>query len=260
MNRKLLLTVLLPACIALQVAVQLFGVPAFGQSPLGEIRGVTENRSGLPLPEVQVAVHSVEEDTDRTVVSGADGTFAFENLKPGHYQLTARKEGFGSAPATMVELATGQSLHNDITLASANGSKASSEPASPTVTENSDRTSLTERERQLLDRIDRLEQRLAALEAKGAKEFTQTAAPTQPVPAAAPDRGSTQTAVATQPVPASPDKGATRTAAPTQPVLVASLDQPVGLPPAEKPNALSITPVPGTPTDAKTTPGTEPTA
>ena len=259
MNRKLLATVILPACIALQVGVQLSGVPAFGQSTFGEIRGATENRSGLPLPEVQVAVHSVEENTDRTVVSGADGTFAFENLKPGHYQLTARKEGFGSSPAATVELAAGQSLHNDITLTSPNGFKTLGEAASPTVTENSDRTSLTEREKQLLDRIDRLEQRLAALEAKGAKEPTQTAASTQPAPATPPDRGSTQTVVATQLVPAPPDKRTTPTAAPTQPVLLASLDKAAGLQPAEKPNALSITPVPGTRADAKTTPGTEPT-
>ena len=197
-------------------------------------------------------MHSVEENTDHTVVSGADGSFAFENLKPGHYQLTARKEGFGSSPAATVELAAGQSLHNDITLASPNGSKALGEPASPAVTENSDRTSLTEREKQLLDRIDRLEQRLAALEAKEVKRPTPTAASTQPAPAAAPDRGFTQTAVATQPVPASPDKRATQTAAPAQPVLVASLDKAAGLKPAEKPKAISIMPnPPGTPAAAK---------
>ena len=244
MNRKLLATVILPACIALQVAVQLSGVPAFGQSTFGEIRGVTENRSGLPLPEVQVVFHSVEEDTDRTVVSGADGTFAFENLKPGHYQLTARKEGFGSSPAATVELAAGQSLHNDITLASPNGSKALGEPASRAATENSDRTSLTEREKQLLDRIDRLEQRLAALEAKDLKRPTPTAASTQPAPAAAPDRGFTQTAVATQPVPASPDKRATQTAAPAQPVLLASLDKAAGLKPLAKPEGILNMPNP----------------
>ncbi|MBZ5668268.1 MAG: outer membrane beta-barrel protein [Acidobacteriia bacterium] len=228
MNRKLLLTVLLPACIAFQVAVQLSGAAAFGQSTFGDIRGVTRNRSGLPLPEVQVVLHSVEETTDRTVVSGSDGAFIAENLTPGHYQLTAKKEGVGSSPATTVALAAGQSLHNDITLASTNGSKASSEPSSPAVTGNSDRTSLTEREKQLLDRIDRLEQRLAAMEAKEAKEVTQASIPTQPTPMVR------------------PDKGATQAAAPAMPVLVASLDGPAALPPTENPNVLSITPMPGT--------------
>jgi hypothetical protein len=131
MNRKLLATVILPACIALLVAVQLSGVPAFGQSMFGDIRGTTRNRSGLPLPEVQVAVHSVEENTDRTVVSGADGTFAFQNLKPGRYQLTASKAGFGSSPVTNVELAAQQSFPVDMTLAAPNGPKGSTDPAAP---------------------------------------------------------------------------------------------------------------------------------
>jgi hypothetical protein len=130
MNLKLLVTVLLPACIALQVAVQLFGVPAFGQSTFGEIRGVTENRSGLPLPEVQVVVHSEEENTDRTVVSGGDGAFVVENLRPGHYQLTASKEGFQSSSVTAVEVAAGQSLRVDSTLTSLNDSQGASDPPS----------------------------------------------------------------------------------------------------------------------------------
>jgi hypothetical protein len=96
-----------------------------------------------------------------------------------------------------------------------------SELASPAVTENSDRTSPTEREKQLLERIDRLEQRLAALEAKGAKEPTQTSAPTQPV-------------------------------------LVASLDKAAGLPPAEKPNALSILPHPEAAAATKPEAGAQP--
>ena len=239
MNRKLLATVILPACIALLVAVQLSGVPAFGQSMFGDIRGTTRNRSGLPLPEVQVAVHSVEENTDRTVVSGADGTFAFQNLKPGRYQLTASKAGFGSSPVTNVELAAQQSFPVDMTLAAPNGPKGSTDPArtlgthGQLPTENPDKEPLTERERQLLDRLNQLEQRLAVLEAKKAKGATAAPIPAQPTPVAA------------------RDKGVTQAAAPATPVLVASLDGTTGLKPAEKSQALSLTPVPGTPAATK---------
>jgi len=177
MNRKLLLTVLLPACIALQVAVQLSGVRAFSQSTFGATRGVTGN-------------------------------------------------------------------------CSPNGSKALSEPASPAVTENSDRTSLTEREKQLLERIDRLEQRLAALEAKEATRPNPAAAPTLPVLASL-DKAATPAPTPTQVVVAPADKGVTKTAAPATPVLVASLDGTAGLKPAENPKALSITPMPGTAVAAK---------
>jgi hypothetical protein len=80
------------------------------------IQGITREPLGAPLAQAQVAVHSLDENTDRTVISGSDGTFLVEDLKPGHYQLTAKKQGFANAPATTVELAAGQSLHQDITL------------------------------------------------------------------------------------------------------------------------------------------------
>ena len=60
MNRKQLLTAILPACIALQVAVHVAGVTAYGQSTFGDIRGVTRNSVGDPLADVQVVLHSVE--------------------------------------------------------------------------------------------------------------------------------------------------------------------------------------------------------
>jgi hypothetical protein len=39
-------------------------------------------------------VQRLDENSERKSLSGKDDAFAFENLKPGHYQLTAIKEGF----------------------------------------------------------------------------------------------------------------------------------------------------------------------
>jgi hypothetical protein len=209
MTRKLLLGALLPACIALLIVAQLSAVPAPGESIFGNLGGVTRDITGQPLPRVQVIAHSVDPYTSRTVVSGSDGAFTVENLKPGHYQLMASKEGFVSSSGTTVELAERQNLRVEITLAALNGSKGANDPAPPpAVTENSGRTPPTEREKQLLDRIDRLEQHLAAMEAKEVKGATQTAATTDPV--------------------------------------LASLDAAGGLPPAEKGKVLSTIPTPGT--------------
>jgi hypothetical protein len=79
---------------------------------------------------VQVTAHGLDENTARIVVSGADGVFGLEYLKPGRYKLMASKEGFGSPSATSVELAAGQSLRVDITLASLNDSQGASDPPS----------------------------------------------------------------------------------------------------------------------------------
>jgi hypothetical protein len=177
------------------------------------------------------------------LASDSEGAFVVENLEPGQYELTAKKEGFTSSPAITVELAAQQSLRVDITLALQDGSNGSVPPAASVspfmnsthggtanagappaagagsqgqlVAQNSGNAPLTEREKQLLDRIDRLERRLAAMEAREAKVGVATTSPTQPQ------------------------------------VLLVSLQPAVGLPPAEKPKELAILPTPGTPAAVK---------
>jgi hypothetical protein len=78
------------------------------------IHGTTRGAGGTPLASVKVLIHGG--DTDRTVVSGDDGVFFVDNLKPGRYELTANKEGAESSPATTVEVAAQQNLAVDVTL------------------------------------------------------------------------------------------------------------------------------------------------
>ncbi|MGO9272331.1 MAG: TonB-dependent receptor [Terriglobia bacterium] len=196
---------------------------AYGEPKSSTIQGITREPAGQPLAHAQVVLRSVASNTDRTVISGDDGAFTVENLGPGRYELTASKEGFGASSPTAVDLGAQQSLRVDVTLALSTGSKASGDSAA--------NAPLTERERQLIDRLSRLEERLAAMEAKESKgSVTQaTAVPTGPAPTVA-----TQTA-----------------AAPSHPALVASLDPRAALPLAEKPNSVSIPPIAGTAPAAK---------
>ncbi len=109
MAHKLSLAALLPACLMLQLA--------HAQSTFGDLRGTTRDPSGLALDHAIVTVHSVEENNDRKVVSGDDGSFVVANLQPGHYELTAAKAGFEGAATVAVELSARQSLRVDLTLA-----------------------------------------------------------------------------------------------------------------------------------------------
>ncbi len=220
---------------------------ACGGATLGILRGVTRSAQGVPLSGVQVVVHSLEESTDRSIVSDGQGAFLVENLKPGRYQLTANKAGFAGSSVDTVELAPAQSLRVEMTLASPSGSKGTSDPVGvadlhrPSAAVDPDNPPLTERERQLLERIDRLEQRLAALEAKEAKAAAPIVTATQPE-ATRPESVASQTVATIRPVPASPDQRATKADAPTTPVLVASLKGATGLKPAEKPAVISALP------------------
>ena len=212
---------------------------AYGQSTLGGLHGVTRTDNGLPLPGVQVVVHSVDDNTERSVVSNDRGAFLVENLKPGRYQLAASKAGFGSSPVITVELAAQQSFLVDMTLAAPNGPKGSTDPAR-TATPASD--DIAKRVENLEKVIEQLQSELAAIKKQagiGAQAPARAATPAT-APAAAP----------TTPV-AAPDKGVIQAAAPATPVLVASLGGTVGLKPAEKSEAPSLTPAPGTPAAAK---------
>ena len=179
------------------------GAPPAGASPdatsqFGELRGVTRDSGGQPLAGVQVLAHRVDDNADRGVVSDGDGAFQVEKLKPGRYQVTAKKDGFEASPATVVQLTAQQKLQVDVTLASLNGSKpANNQGPASAVAGNAGGAQLTEREKLLLDRIDRLEQRLEAMEAKQTQATTVTAATPQP------EKGSTQAASSPQPLLAS---------------------------------------------------------
>jgi hypothetical protein len=87
-----------------------------GQSTSAALRGVAKGPAGLPVAQSQVVAHNLEDNADRAVTTGADGTFLIENLKPGHYLLTARDPGGAASPAMAVELAAGQSLNVEITV------------------------------------------------------------------------------------------------------------------------------------------------
>jgi hypothetical protein len=89
--------------------------PAVSSSP-GEVQGVTRYANGLVMPGAEVVILNGDVNIDRTVVSSSDGKFVFKNLKPGEYQLTAKKEGFGLSPTTKVVLAYGKIVTIDVPL------------------------------------------------------------------------------------------------------------------------------------------------
>jgi len=90
---------------------------AHGQSTFGSVRGTTVDQSTSPVPGTQLTLHSLDENADATTASDNDGNFLFENLKPGHYKLTATRSGFANSVVDQIDLAARQSLRVDVKLA-----------------------------------------------------------------------------------------------------------------------------------------------
>jgi hypothetical protein len=227
---------------------------AYGGTPSGVLRGDTWSAAGAPLSGVEIVVHNLGENTDRSIFSNEQGAFVLENLPPGRYQLTARKAGFASPAATTVALEPEQSVRVDLILTSPGALPGARDPApgarvqAASAGADEDNPPLTKRERELLERIDRLEQRLAILEAR---ESAPTAAPTESAETHAPaasvepllavGTGTRRARVAAGEQ--APDTGVSPSTPPSSaaanakaaPLLVASTEKPSGIKPVEKP-------------------------
>lgn len=129
---------------------------------VGSLQGVTLGPDGTPVGQVGVVIRGVGGTSERRVLSDGTGAFGALDLAPGRYEITAFKQGFASAPAVTVEIA-----QNQVAQASVGLLADTRTPASPS---KNDSQPLTDREKRLLDRIDNLEQRLAAMEAREAAE------------------------------------------------------------------------------------------
>ncbi len=168
-SRSLLAGALLPMCAAF----------LSGQTPVGLIGGVArDSASGKPVAKALIVAHHVSGGVDSTELTNTDGIFTFTHLEPGTYEVAASKDGFQKS-SVRVEVAPMRSARVELALQSMNSAAAAP---------------LTEREKMLLDRIEKLESRLAAVESKGTPapdkamvaSLSPVTAPVGPVPARTP--------------------------------------------------------------------------
>ncbi len=98
---------------ALAVLFALFcgsGLRLEAQSTFGSIRGMVQDSTGAAIPDTQITLHSIDENTDRTVKSDATGSYAFENVLANRYNIRARHDGFAETVVGGITLAARQDL------------------------------------------------------------------------------------------------------------------------------------------------------
>ena len=64
----------------------------------------------------QVVILNADVDVERSTVSAEDGSYTFKKLKPGHYQMSAKVDGYASSGIINVDVIPGQSVNSDISL------------------------------------------------------------------------------------------------------------------------------------------------
>ena len=102
--------------ITLLITASILSSSARAQSTFGSIRGIATDSSGAAIPGASVALHSVEENTDRTATTDADGSYLFNNVKPGQYVVTVACTGFSTTNISGVTLIARQDLRINATL------------------------------------------------------------------------------------------------------------------------------------------------
>jgi hypothetical protein len=120
-------------CTLLCVRVELCA-----QSTFGSIRGSALDQSGAVLPQTQIMLHNVGENTDVATVSDGAENFLFADVKPCNYRVTGAKEGFANSIVDKVELTARQEICLDqkFALAAANQQVTLTEEAVAVNTEN----------------------------------------------------------------------------------------------------------------------------
>jgi hypothetical protein len=103
--------------LLLTLALLAIPIAGFAQSA-GEIRGIVWTAEGKPFAGAEVFIHRTDENSHLTTTSGADGTFAVHDLKPGHYWVAAYsdKAQLMTESSVNLDLAAGQAAHADVTL------------------------------------------------------------------------------------------------------------------------------------------------
>jgi Carboxypeptidase regulatory-like domain/TonB dependent receptor len=102
---------------------KLWSAPLGAQSTFGSFRGEAIDATGSAIPSATIKLHGLDDNSDRQTISAQDGTFEFQNVKPGHYRIDAHKEGFADASAPDLALDARQDLRVTLTFAVASQSQ-----------------------------------------------------------------------------------------------------------------------------------------
>ena len=96
--------------------VFIFAASSHAQSTFGSIRGTAQDGSDAVLPDTQITLHSMDENTDRVVKTDAAGNYSFENVLAGRYSIHAQRDGFADTTLSGITLAARQDLRLTVTM------------------------------------------------------------------------------------------------------------------------------------------------
>jgi uncharacterized surface anchored protein len=101
------------ACL---MAILLWTSSVIGQSTFGSIVGVVKDPGEGTIAGAQITLTNLDDHALRNASADSNGAFEFVNLKPGHYQLMIRVDGFSDYKVPSLQLDARQNLRLDAAL------------------------------------------------------------------------------------------------------------------------------------------------
>ncbi len=96
---------------------------AFAQVGTGTITGTVKDDSGAVVPGAEVNVLNVETDALRITQSNGTGLYTVSGILPGHYSVSAKKQGFQATTVENLVLQVDQTAEVDLKLKVGNASQ-----------------------------------------------------------------------------------------------------------------------------------------
>ena len=90
-------------------------VVAFGQTT-GTISGTVADEKGAVIHNASVTARNIERSISRTLQTGSDGNYRFENLPVGPYEITVEATGFATYVQTGITLILNQNAVVDVSM------------------------------------------------------------------------------------------------------------------------------------------------
>jgi Carboxypeptidase regulatory-like domain len=102
--------------VALCLAWLVFPALASAQTELARASGRVTDQSGAVVADTLVEIRNVDTNLSTTVETNQDGLYTFPSLRPGRYQLPARKPGFKAVTVTQFSLNAQDNVTRDFML------------------------------------------------------------------------------------------------------------------------------------------------
>ena len=137
------------------ICVVCFPVAIVGaaQTELAHVNGRVTDESGAVVAETEVEIKNVDTTLSSTVKTNQDGLYTFPSLRPGRYQLSARKAGFKTVTVTQFALNAQDQVSRDLVLRVGSASESVTVSADTLNINTMDATVSTVVDRQFADNL-----------------------------------------------------------------------------------------------------------